>query len=173
MITYAPATPDTLELHWNTEIAENLGDARYIAWKQDYMHENASGKYKTFYAFDDAKIIGQVTLVLHPDTMELDGQTELANNDDIAHICGLRVYKEYEGKSIASGLMRYIYNWARGHGIRYMTIGVEPHETRNVEIYTHWGFAEFVKEVIEKYPPRNENDSGEEVLVHYYKKKIQ
>ena len=47
-----------------------------------------------------------------------------------------------------------------------LTLGVEPEETRNKEIYKHYGFVEHIKNAKEVYP------DGMEIDVEYYGKKL-
>ena len=47
-----------------------------------------------------------------------------------------------------------------------LTIGVEPNENRNYEIYRHYGFDKFLKQGIEVYP------DGTRIKVNYYQKRI-
>ena len=51
-------------------------------------------------------------------------------------------------------------------GYEEVSLGVEPTEEKNKEIYFHYGFTEFIKETHETYP------NGEEVTVDYYKKRL-
>jgi len=151
MITYKESTPKLLTQSWDAEIAANTGDNRYIVWKKRFMRENANGVCKTFFVFDGKKIIGQATLVFDSKSEELNGRIELANNKDTANIAALRIDKKYEGKGIVSGLMKFVSGWARANGLNFLTIGVEPHQVRNMQIYFHWGFVEYITFAIEKY----------------------
>lgn len=47
-----------------------------------------------------------------------------------------------------------------------LTLGVEPEEIRNKEIYNHYGFVEHIKNGKEVYP------DGTEIEVEYYRKKL-
>ena len=51
-------------------------------------------------------------------------------------------------------------------GYTVLTLGVEPEETRNKEIYKHYGFIEHIKNDKEIYP------DGTEIDVEYYRKEI-
>ena len=54
----------------------------------------------------------------------------------------------------------------KARGFKKVTLGVEPSEIKNIQIYFHYGFNEYVKSAIEKYP------DGEEILVNYYAKTL-
>ena len=51
-------------------------------------------------------------------------------------------------------------------GYKYATIGVEPHELKNKEIYKHYGFTEYIKTANETYP------DGTTITVEYYRKEL-
>ena len=57
--------------------------------------------------------------------------------------------------------------WKEGaHGYKRVTVGVEPEEVVNKQIYAHYGFTEFVKTDTETYP------DGTVINVEYYVKKL-
>ena len=41
-------------------------------------------------------------------------------------------------------MMKALEAYAASIGIKRLTIGVEPAETRNLGIYLHWGYTEFL-----------------------------
>jgi len=129
-------------------IAENSGDNRWGIWKKQSINDNKSGKVKTFFALLGKEIIGEVTLIFEKSELN-----------------ALRVNKEYEGKGVASELVKFVENWAIGRGIKYLIIGVEPCEVRNMQIYFHWGYTDFVES-------KHETLINEEILVLYYKKDL-
>ena len=144
-----------LETRWNNLICENFGDNRWEIWKKQITKENKHGTVKTFFAYSGKEIIGEATLRF--ENLEING---------------LRVNKEYQGQGIASGLIEFIEHWAKKQNIDHLIIGVEPCEIRNMQIYFKWGFSEFVSHKFETYPPQNENQKSETILVLYYKKKL-
>jgi len=154
-ISFRIATKQDLEKRWDYLIAENAGDKRWQIWQEQTIKDNNKGTKKSFIALLDNEIVGEVTLVMS--NFELNG---------------LRVNKEYEGRGIASGLVKFVEAWATKHGLEYLMIGVEPREVRNMQIFFHWGYTEFLNYSIDKYPPKDENDSGEEVFALYYRKKL-
>ncbi|MDR0449133.1 MAG: GNAT family N-acetyltransferase [Rickettsiales bacterium] len=160
------ASLQDLELRWDKDIAENAGDDRWSAWKKRSILENRNGLIKTFCALDKEDIVGVGTLALDPASGQLNGNGSLANKDT-ANVCALRVDEKYQGKGIASGLVRFAEAWALGHGIKNLTIGVEPKDVKNMQIYFHLGFTEFIMWNKEKYSPEDEP-----VLVLYYRKRL-
>lgn len=61
-----------------------------------------------------------------------------------ANANALRIRKAYEGQGHISALIKCMEAYARAHGIRKLSIGVEAAQTRNLGIYLHWGFTRFV-----------------------------
>ena len=55
-------------------------------------------------------------------------------------------------------------NDLKKRGFKYLTLGVEPCEIRNIQIYFKWGFIKYIKTHYEYY------SSSEKVIVNYYEK---
>ena len=158
---YQAATPAQLERRWEINIADNPGDLRWPAWKAAVGEENRTGRCKTFVALRGGEPVGEGTLLLSPACGAIGGRLELADGAAVANINALRIEKAYEDRGHISRLVRAMEAYAAGIGIRRLTIGVEAGETRNLAIYLHWGFTEFVAQAME---------DGEPVL--YYAKDI-
>lgn len=161
MITYRKATGDDLERIWDMNIRHNPDDSRWVRWKEQYIGYNISGAAVTFVILDGDFPIGEVTLILSPECKAVKGRPCLADGGKIGNVNALRIRKEYEGRGYVSGLMRYMEAYAAEAGLDRLTIGVAAAEARNLAIYLHWGYTEFVY---------SETDGGE--LVLYYAKNI-
>lgn len=161
MIAYEKATREILNRIWDKSIEENPNDPRYIRWKQQFLSDNENGAAATFVILADGAPVGEGTLLLSPDCRAIRGRRELCDGEKTANINALRVKKEYEGQGYISALMKTMERYARSIGIEKLTIGVEAAETRNLAIYLHWGFTEFIL---------YEEEDGE--LVLYYSKEI-
>ena len=57
-------------------------------------------------------------------------------------------------------------------GYTEFCLGVKPRNVRNMEIYFHLGFREFIKSTIEYEPVKNNKSKTELVVINYFKKKI-
>ena len=161
MVIHRKATPEDLERIWNWNIADNPGDARWGAWKREFIENNQNGNCATFVIVSDGEPIGEGTLLFSPTCKAIGGRTRLADHTTIANINALRIRKEYEGKGYVSALVCLMECYAREHGYEKLTIGVEAVETRNLGIYLHWGYGTFVLSEIE-----------DDTLVLYYAKNI-
>ena len=157
--TYGPATKEKLEQIWDQTIAANPGDDRWVKWKQNALHDNASGDTLTFLVLADERPIGEGTLLFSEICGAIAGRKCLAETGRTTNVNGLRIEKAFEGQGHISRLVREMEAYARDHGYEKITIGVEAKETRNVAIYLHWGYTDYIT---------HEMEDGEPVL--YYGK---
>jgi len=161
MFVIEEAAPVTLAAIWDKNIAENPGEPDWVRWKEEYMAMNADGRAKTFLIFHDGQPVGEGTLLFHPSCGAVGGRTQLADGISLANVNALRIEKRFEGMGQVSAMMRAMEDYARRQGCTALTIGVEAAETRNLAIYLHWGYTDFVCWAEE-----------EDTLVLYYRKTI-
>lgn len=158
---YRPATPADLTCLWDRNIAEHPEDPRWVNWKQQYIAYNQARQAITFCVVREGKAIGEGTLILSSRCQAVCGRSALCNDHDIANINALRIQEEFEGQGHISRLVKEIENFARLNHISLLTIGVEAKETRNLAIYLHWGYREFLM---------SEMEDGE--LILYFGKRL-
>ena len=161
MTEYRKASPDDLERIWEMNINDNLGDPRWIAWREEAISNNLCGMSRTFVVVSDGVPVGEGTLIFSPLCSAIDGRRELADDASAANINALRIRREYEGQGHISALVRLMEFYAAQRGFTRLTIGVEAKETRNLAIYLHWGYNKFITAEVE---------DGE--LVLYYEKDL-
>ena len=137
MFNYRKATISDLESIWNKDIEQNKDDQRYLKWKQ------------------------QVTILFSPNCSAVKNRPKLCNGTDTANMNAFRIEKKYENQGHISKLVKMAEEFARSKGIKFLTIGSEAKESRNLAIYLHFGYTEFVTSMIE------DND-----LILYYKKTL-
>jgi GrpB-like predicted nucleotidyltransferase (UPF0157 family)/GNAT superfamily N-acetyltransferase len=160
-ISYKVADRELLEKIWNKNVENNKGDARWIEWKEEYICYNESNKCTTFLVLDGDEPVGEGTIIWSPECNAIAGRTQLADGYRIANINALRIEKPYEGQGHISQLIRVMESFAKEKGVERLTIGVEAKETRNLAIYLHWGFCNFVM-----------YEAEENELVLYYEKSL-
>jgi GNAT superfamily N-acetyltransferase len=141
---YQEASVSELVLRWDKNIADNMGDERWITWKTQFIEDNRDNKCKTFVVLHEEEPVGEGTLIFFPEYAEINA---------------LRIDKKYEGQGHISKLVKVMEQYAKHKEYKSLIIGVEAKETRNLGIYFHWGYNTFVKSAIE---------DGE--LVLYYSK---
>ncbi len=159
---YRLANLDDLEKIWNKDIERHQESAeRWISWKNQYITNNSLGKCATFVAVNNNDPIGQITILFSTDCSAVKNKPLLCNGKTIANMNAFRIDKEYEGQGHISKLVKIAENYAKNKGIEYLTIGSEAKESRNLGIYLHFGYSEFVMSEVE--------DGN---LILYYRKKI-
>lgn len=160
---YRKATEQDLEIIWNKNINSHKNDSRWSRWKEEYISYNKDNLAVTFVAVDDEPV-GEITILFSGKCKAVKDKPLLADGKTIANLNAFRIEKRYEGKGHISKLLKVAEAYAKERGVTELTIGVEATETRNIAIYLHWGFSEFVMSEIDE----EENNA----LVLYYKKTI-
>ncbi|MCH5273212.1 MAG: GNAT family N-acetyltransferase [Lachnospiraceae bacterium] len=158
---YKEATEELLEKIWEKNIEDNKGDERWLRWREEYLTYNLSGKAKTFLILFHGEPIGEGTLLFSEECSAVGGRKMLADGRKTANVNALRIEKAHEGKGHISALVRMMERFAMEQGCKKLTIGVEAKESRNLSIYLHWGYNEFVHSCTE-----------DNTLVLYYAKQI-
>lgn len=158
---YRKANLIDLEKIWDKNIREHKGDKRWIKWRNEMIENNRDSKSVTFVINCDDEPIGEGTLLFSPKCSAIRNRKKLCDGKGTANLNALRIQKEYENKGHISKLVKEIEKYALLSGYSYLTIGVEAKETRNLAIYLHWGYNEFIMSA---------KEDGE--LVLYFRKKL-
>lgn len=164
MFKYRKATLEDLEKIWDKDIANHPNDTRWARWKDEYIAYNKNGEAATFVVLSDGEPIGQVTLLFLQNCKPVKNKPLLCDNDKLANFNAFRIEKQFEGQGHISKLVKLAENYAKEKGFEFITIGSEAKETRNLAIYLHLGYREFVMHEFD------EEENGE--LVLYYKKEL-
>jgi GNAT superfamily N-acetyltransferase len=162
---YRLATLEDLNNVWDKDIHNNQNDSRYIRWKKEYIGYNLNDEAKTFVAVNGNEVIAQITLILKTNVKAVINKEKLCDGNNICNMNAFRCDKEYEGKGHISKLVKLAEKYAKDIGYTYITIGSEARETRNLSIYFHFGYNEFLMSEIDD----SEEDSP---LVLYYGKSL-
>lgn len=144
MMEYRQATPQELDVLWDHSIAEHPDENCWIGWKKEYIDYNRSGKAKTFAVICHGEPVGEGTLILSPECKSVVGRSVLCDGKSTANVNALRIRKRYENQGHISKMIRAMESYAHQIGISKLTIGVEAVQTRNLAIYLHWGYTEFL-----------------------------
>jgi GNAT superfamily N-acetyltransferase len=162
---YRLATLEDLNNVWDKDIHNNQNDSRYIRWKKEYIDYNLNDEAKTFVAVNGNEVIAQITLILKTNVKAVINKEKLCDGKSICNMNAFRCDKEYEGNGHISKLVKLAEKYAKDIGYTYITIGSEARETRNLSIYFHFGYNEFLMSEIDD----SEEDSP---LVLYYGKSL-
>ncbi|MGN0748479.1 MAG: GNAT family N-acetyltransferase [Christensenellales bacterium] len=134
---------------WDKDIANNLGEDCWIRWKEQYIEYNKTGKATTFVVLDENEPIGQITVLFSSDCSAVKNRPMLCDGKTIANMNAFRIDKKYEGQGHISKLVKMSEAYAKEKGITYLTIGSEAKESRNLAIYLHFGYTEFITSFVE------------------------
>ena len=151
-----------MEAKWNYEIKQHKSP-NWKTWKAEAIERVRNGQSIAYYSILNGKIICETTAMLDKEIVQnSDGLVD----EKTAYLCAFRTIKKYQGKGYLSKLFRFMINDLKSKGYEKVTLGVEPTETENLEIYQHLGFNEFIKSAKEAYPDRTVID------VDYYGMKL-
>lgn len=156
-----PASETDLSRIWQKNIENNPDEPNWVRWREEYIGYNRDGHARSFVVCVDDEPVGEGTLIFDEACKATAGRPLLADGKRVANINALRIEKAYEGQGHISRMMHLIEDYARKRGFEQLTIGVEAQETRNLAIYLHWGYTQFVMSEVD-----------EDVLVLYYAKKL-
>ena len=146
---YRKATEEDLIAIWNKDILANAGDERYVRWKEQYIKNNLSGKCATFVCVDGTNPVGQVTVLMSTECSAVKDRPLLCDGKSIANMNAFRIEKDYEGQGHISRLVKLAESYAKEKGFKTLTIGSEAKESRNLAIYLHMGYTNFVSHLLE------------------------
>ena len=85
-------------------------------------------------------------------------QKDLADGRCRAYLCAFRVAKRHQGKGYGSKLMRHVLERIQSLGFAEATIGAELCETKNVQMYRHFGFEKDIMRDV--YDPCHIDEAG-------------
>lgn len=91
-------------------------------------------------------------------------ETENLLSSTMAYLSGFRTNKEHEGKGYFGKLYNFMESDLKQRGYSELCLGVKPRNVRNMEIYFHLGFREFIKTTIEDSTP------SQVITINYFKK---
>ena len=149
---------------WNYEIEKAKEDkANWIVWKELHITNFNRGLIIPYYGLLNNEIICEATAAIDKKVIQ-NGEGLIDN--ETAYLMAFRTNDEYQGQGYFRELFKYMINDLKNRGYKYVTLGVEPKETKNKSIYSRYGFNEFIKEEYEEYP------DGTKVLVEYYRKTL-
>lgn len=153
-----------LEQKWDRLIANAKEDrANWVAWKESAIRRAAAGQTLPYYGILDGEIICEATASLCAENVQ---NAEGLVDEKTAYLCAFRTEEAYRGRGYFSKLLRYLLNDLKQRGYEAVTLGVEPDEALNRQIYAHYGFDEYLKTAAERYP------DGTVITVDYYKKRL-
>lgn len=158
------ASVGEMERKWNYEIRKQRKRKTVLeGLKKDAVEHIKNGQSVTYYGKLNNKIICETTAMFDENIIQnsdklVDGKT--------VYLCNFSTDKRYQGKGYFSKLFRFMIDDLKNRGYKKFTLGVEPTETKNIKIYQHLGFNEFIKSGKETY------SDGTVIDVDYYEMEL-
>lgn len=160
------ATREELLKRWEYLIKIHPEKNEWVRYRENAIRNFDNKSTISYLGFLDDEMICEATAYIKPSAFEGDISDSYGLlNDNMAYLAAFRTNKEYEGKGYFSKLYRFIENDLKEKGYTELCLGVAPEEVRNIEIYFHLGFKNYIKTLIEH------TTSKEEVIL-FYKKEI-
>ena len=166
------ATRDELLKRWEYLIKIHPGNNDWVRYKENAVRNYDNGSTISYLGFLDDQIICEATAYIKESAFvgDISNPSGLLN-DNMAYLAAFRTNKEYEGKGYFSKLYNFMEKDLKNRGYTELSLGVGPDAVRNIEIYFHLGFREYIKTVIE-YEQSKDDDSKQEDVILFYKKKM-
>ena len=157
-------TLEEMNAKWDYEIAHSGDDmGNWVIWKKENIARFKHGDIIPYYGILGGDIICEATAIIAPSAVQ---NNEGLVGDSTAYLSAFRTIPEYQGRGYFSALFRYMVNDLKDRGYTRLTLGVEPGEVTNRQIYAHFGFTEYIKSATETYP------DGTVIEVDYFGKDI-
>ena len=147
---------DQYEIDHNPKERDN-----WIFWTKQAIYNHRQKYTITYVGLLNGKIITQATAMIAPD---IEPNVVVSNTN--VYLMAFRTIPRYQGKGYFSKLHKFMLADLKKRGYLTATVGVEPHETKNKEIYFGWGYTDHVCDGKITYPDDTKID------VEYYQKKL-
>lgn len=160
------ATREELLKRWKYLIEIHPGNNDWVQYKENAVRNFDNESTISYLGLLNDEIICEATAYIKPSAFigDISDSSGLLT-DSMAYLAAFRTNKEYEGKGYFSKLYKFIEKDLKDKGYTELCLGVGPEAVRNIEIYFHLGFTDYIKTLIDY------NSSKEDVIL-FYKKKI-
>ena len=157
------ASLEEMNRKWDYEITQHPGEKNWIVWKDEAIKGFLAGHSVPYYGVLDGTVICEATAVRSSGMLR---GSEAVKAESSVELCAFRTIKAYRGKGYFSKLMGFMLTDLKQKGLAKAIVGVEPDETLNKAIYSHWGFTEHIHTGTETYP------DGTVINVEFYGKQF-
>lgn len=167
------ASREELVRRWEYLIRVNAGDRRWVRFREDALRHFDEKSTISYLGILDGEIICEATAVLKESALwgDISDPSGLLS-EGMCYLAAFRTNPEQEGKGYFRRLYDYLENDLLEQGYTELSLGVGPESVRNMEIYFHLGFREYIKTVIQYEPSGKDPSVLEEDVILFYKKKI-
>ena len=156
------ASREELEKRWNYLIEIHSVNNIWEKFKDNALNNFDNDNTISYVGILDGEIICELTAYINEEAFidDIDDYEDLLN-DDRCYLAAFRTNKEHEGNGYFSLLFDYVVDDLKSRGYRELSLGVSPSEVRNMEIYFHLGFRDYIK-----------STTQDNELILFYKKDI-
>ena len=167
------ATREELLKRWDYLVEIHPNDHRWTGFRENALKHYDEESTISYLGFLDGEIICEATAYIKDSAFkgDIDEPSGLLS-DTMSYLAAFRTDKEYEGKGYFRKLYNFVENDLKERGYTELSLGVGPESVRNIEIYFHLGFRDYIKTVIQYEPSAEDPSKKEEDVIIFYKKKI-
>ncbi len=167
------ANRDELLKRWEYLIEIHPGNNKWVEFRDNAVKHYDEESTISYLGFLNDEIICEVTAYIKDSAFigDISDSSGLLSNS-MAYLAAFRTNKEYEGKGYFSKLYKFVEEDLKNRGYSELSLGVGPEAVRNIEIYFHLGFRDYIKTVIEYEPSKDDPNIKEEDVILFYKKEI-
>lgn len=144
-------------------IEHDIVDAdNWKKWKEEFINSYKEGNLLAYHGV----LNGQTICEAYASTNQDDEKYKDLIDNKTVYLFAFRTIPEYQDKGYFSKLYKYMINDLKSKGYQKATLGVEPDEKKNKDIYFHYGFVDHIKDNTHTYP------DGSKVKIEFYGKKL-
>lgn len=156
------ASREELEKRWNYLIEIHSVNNIWEKFKDNALNNFDNDNTISYVGILDGEIICELTAYINEEAFidDIDDYEDLLN-DNRCYLAAFRTNKEHEGNGYFSLLFDYVVDDLKSRGYSELSLGVSPSEVRNMEIYFHLGFRDYIK-----------STTQDNELILFYKKDI-
>lgn len=145
------------------EINRHPGNPLWVEFKEHAIKNFNQGNSILYIGILNNEIICEATAIIKEEGFvgDIDDPSNLLSNEQV-YLSGFRTNKPFEGQGYFSKLLKFMECDLKNRGYKKMALGVEPCLVRNIQLYFHWGFTNYIKTIVEGNETQN-------VFIYYYK----
>ena len=164
------ANREELLKRWDYLIEIHPGNNKWVKFRENALKHYDEKSTISYLGFLNDEIICEATAYIKESAFIGDiSEPSGLLSDNMAYLAAFRTNKEFEGKGYFSKLYNFVENDLKQKGYTELSLGVGPEEVRNMEIYFHLGFRNYIKTVIEFETTEDDSSKKEEVILFYKK----
>ena len=167
------ANREELLRRWDYLIKIHANNNKWVEFKENTLKKYDENSIISYLGFLNDEIICEATAYIKESAFAGDiSDPSCLLTDKMAYLAAFRTNKEFEGRGFFSKLYNFVENDLKKRGYTALSLGVSPEEVRNIEIYFHLGFRDYIKTLIEYEQSSEDISKKEEDVILFYKKKI-